>query len=55
MLFGSTFHSQFCAPLDPSEDDTLNIGKRSDLAKSIKQLDLIVIDESVQLQKDYLA
>ena len=54
ILYGSTFHSQFRAPLEPNEDDTLNIGKRSQLAKDLQVIDMIVIDECVQLHKYFI-
>ena len=42
---GRTFHSRFKAPLNPAENDTLNIKLQSDLAQLIRAAKVIVIDE----------
>ena len=48
---GRTFHSRLKAPLNPTEESTLQISAQSGLAILIKIAKLILIDESTMLNR----
>ena len=51
---GRTFHSRMKAPLNPTEESTLQISAQSNLAKLIRLAKLILIDESTMLDRHQL-
>ena len=51
LKLGRTFHSRLKAPLNPTEESTLQISAQSGLARLIKMAKLILIDESTMLNR----
>ena len=48
---GRTFHSRMKAPIDPTENSTLNFTVQSDLGKLITRAKILVIDEATMLDR----
>ena len=48
---GRTFHSRLKAPLQPTEDSTLNISAQSSVAELVKRSRLMLIDEATMLHR----
>ena len=51
LQLGRTFHSRLKAPLNPTEESTLQISAQSSLAKLLRLAKIILIDESTMLDR----
>ena len=51
LQLGRTYHSRMKAPLNPTEDSTLQISAQSSLAKLIRMSRLLMIDEATMLDR----
>ena len=54
LLLGRTFHSQFKAPLTPTENQVFKITGQSVLTKLLQMAKLIIVDEATMLHKVHL-
>ena len=54
LLLGCTFHSQFKAPLTPTENQVFPITGQSVLTKLLQMAKLIIVDEATMLHKVHL-